>query len=686
MLFNTGILLNAGRNLMADALINKRLIGVVVPVGALRGKEGIGVGEFPDLVEFARLCKKMDVGLIQILPVNDTGYESSPYSALTAFGLNPIYLRISDLAEASEYKKKLDEIGAKFEGRTRFPYYELVRAKMELLRKIFRDSIEKIERDTMLSVWLQNNDWVKAYAVFRALKEANGEKSWKEWKSFQTVSARDIEALWNDPNQKAEHLFWVWLQYNLDRQLTEAALQIAEMGIILKGDLPILMNLDSCDVWAHPEYFHQNFSAGAPPDMYSPDGQNWGFPIYNWAAQANDDYAWWRARIKAAEKYYKAFRIDHVLGFFRIWATSRHYRSAVMGRFVPFAPIKKSELKELGLDDSRINWITQPHIPTHEVWDAVQRGGGSEEDVNRVFRLALDRIDNEELWLLKRTVRYETEIEMLDIHPAGKAFLIGELSNRIFKEYDTDTYSFIWTYKKSKQYASFSEKECDMLDNFLAKKTEISEKKWESEAKKLLSVLTEDSFMVACAEDLGVQTECVPRVLKKLKILSLKVIRWERDWKDKTHPYIPYGNYPELSVCTTSVHDSTTLREWWNGEADQEVFAAFNGSPCLPKNYNPGTSRTFMRQAASARSQWRIFPLIDLLHLTPRWYADDPASERINVPGTYSEFNWTWRLPASIAEIGEDTELVNAIRELNTINAAPSYQKKAGQAKDQRSI
>jgi 4-alpha-glucanotransferase len=186
--------------------------------------------------------------------------------------------------------------------------------------------------------------------------------------------------------------------------------------------------------------------------------------------------------------------------------------------------------------------------------------------------------------------------------------------------------------------------------------------------------------MVACAEDLGVQTTCVPQVMNKLKIFSLKVIRWERDWTMENHPYIPYGEYPEFSVCTTSVHDSTTLREWWNGEAEQDLFAAFNGSPALPKSYNPGTARIFLRQAASATSNWRIFPFIDLLHLTPRWYADDPASERINVPGTSNKFNWTWRLPASIAEISEDVELIKAVKELSEIKAALTPVKPKDQA------
>ncbi|MDR2660188.1 MAG: 4-alpha-glucanotransferase [Spirochaetaceae bacterium] len=657
---------------MADTIINKRLTGIVVPVGALRGKDSIGIGEFPDLVEFAKLCKKMDIGLIQILPVNDTSYESSPYSALSAFALNPVHLRISELAEAETYKKELEEIRDKFDKAIRFPYYKIAKAKMDLLRKIFIDNVEKIGRDAELSVWVEKNNWVKAYAVFRHLKEANEEKSWKEWKAFQKVNAKDIEGRWNDSQHRNHHLFWAWLQVNLDKQFRKASETIANMGIILKGDIPILMNLDSCDVWAHPEYFHQSLSAGAPPDMYSPDGQNWGFPIYNWSAQEKDDYSWWRARIKAAEKYYQAFRIDHVLGFFRIWATSRQYSSANMGRFVPYTPIKKQELRELGFDEGRIQWLTLPHIPTNEVWESVYRQGGCpENEIQRVFDLALERIGNEELWLFKKTIKCDADINALDIPAAGKTYLIKELGDRVFLEYDTDVYSCIWKYRQSRQYLSLSEDERGKLEKFLAWKKEISEKKWEKDGKKILSILTESSSMAACAEDLGVQTECVPKVLNKLKIFSLKVVRWERDWNMEGEPYIPYGDYPELSVCTTSVHDSTTLRQWWNNEADQELFAAFNGAPSLPKSYNPGTARTFLRQAASAGSRWRIFPVIDLLHLTPRWYADDPDSERINVPGTSNEFNWTWRLPASIEEIGQDTELISAVKELSAVSPAP---------------
>ncbi|MDR0382655.1 MAG: 4-alpha-glucanotransferase [Spirochaetaceae bacterium] len=649
---------------MPEALADKRLIGVVVPLGALRGEAGSVIGEFPDLVEFARLCKKMNVGLIQILPVNDTGFDSSPYSALSAFALNPIYLRIADLKEASQYKKKWDEVCAEFGSEPRFSYYKIVLAKLELLHRIFNDNVNEIERDAMIDIWTQKNDWVKTYAIFRRLKEENGGKSWKEWNSFQKINAKDVETLWNNPEHKREHLFWVWLQMNLDSQFKAAADEVASLGIALKGDIPIMMNMDSCDVWAHPEYFYIKFSAGAPPDMYSNEGQNWGFPIYNWTAQAKHGYSWWRSRIKIAEKYYKALRIDHILGFFRIWAVSRRYNSAAMGRFVPFVPIKKQELMALGFDENRIHWITTPHIPTYEVWHAIKQGGGSDNDARHVFTRVLERIGNEDLWLFKKAVKSDIDIEAINIHPAAKAYLKKEMTNRILQEYDKETYSVFWNYRNSRQYATLSEKERGKIDGLLEVKDRLSEIKWETGAEKLLSALMQDSSLTICAEDLGVQIECVPRSLKKFGILSLKVVRWERKWNEASNPYVPYSDYPELSVCTTSVHDSSTLREWWNYEADQSAFAAFNGAPSLPKSYNPGTARVFLRQAASAGSRLRIFPLIDLLHLTPRWYATDPMSERINVPGTYNEFNWTWRIPATIAEIAADGEFVKAVKEL----------------------
>ncbi|GMO34155.1 MAG: hypothetical protein Ta2F_10180 [Termitinemataceae bacterium] len=644
---------------------NKRLLGVVVPIGALRGKRKNSIGEYPDLIEFAEFAARAGIGIIQILPVNDTGYESSPYSALSAFALNPIYLRLSDLSSAVPFEKEIAEFDAKYANEKRFPYYKAAKEKMELLHRIFNANYENIKDKPTLNIWIQRNGWVKEYAVFRNIKDANGLKSWREWKKFSKIKPKDIETMWNEAKHKKENIFWCYVQYVCDKQFSAAANKLAEMGIILKGDLPILLNEDSCDVWAHSEYFSENLSAGAPPDFYSPEGQNWGFPIYNWPNQQKDDFVWWKERLKLAQRYFKAYRIDHILGFFRIWATSRSDLSATMGRFVPYSQIKREELYQLGFDDARIMWISQPHIPTSEVWDAVQKkSGGTDNDVYRVFDLALERVNDEELWLFKNHIKNEKDIVKLDIVESGKDYLLRAWKNRILNEYDKGLYSPLWYYEGSRAWNSFNNDEKNQFREFLEMKSIDSEKKWEMQGKKLLSVLVESTSMLACAEDLGAVSACVPRVLQKLKILCLRVVRWFCDYDKPGQPFIPYNEYPEAAVATTSVHDSSTLRTWWESEVNQDAFAAFNGSPSLPKVYNPGTAHLFLKNAAASKARFFIVPFIDLLHLSPKWYADDAASERINIPGTSNEFNWTWRFPASIPELGADTELLNAIKEI----------------------
>ncbi|MDR2841876.1 MAG: 4-alpha-glucanotransferase [Spirochaetaceae bacterium] len=650
---------------MSEISTDKRLLGIAVPLGALRGQVESAVGEYPDLIELAQFAAKTGVGIIQLLPVNDTGYESSPYGALSAFALNPIYLRISDIAGAAQFKDNINALNAKFANEKRFPYYKIAKAKIDILHEIFDAGKDKIVKDVALDVWTKKNDWVKSYAVFRRLKDLNDQKSWKEWKSHKKVSAKDIDSLWNDPRYNNDHSFWCWVQYLCDKQFSAAAEKIAALGVILKGDLPILLNEDSADVWSHPEYFHENLCAGAPPDFYSPEGQNWGFPIYNWQGHQKDNFAWWKARLKSAERYFKAYRIDHILGFFRIWAVSRRDISAMMGRFVPYIPITEDDLRSLGYDAGRIKWVSNPHIPTHEVWESVKnRGGANDDDVHRLFDFALDRIGNEELWIFKSHIKCEKDIEALDIHPAGREYLLSAWRDRIFNEYEKNTYAPVWYYEKSRAWKSFNDGEKEQLQRLLDEKKVAAEKKWETQGKKLLSVLVENTSMLACAEDLGALSDCVPRVLSNLKILSLRVVRWTRDYKKEGEPYIAYNDYAKDAVCTLSVHDSTTLREWWEGEADQATFAAFNGSPSLPKVYNPGTARLFLKNAAASASRFFIVQLVDMLHLSPKWYTQDPSNERINVPGTANEFNWTWRLPAAIQEIAKDSELTGAVKEL----------------------
>jgi len=672
---------------MEKQAVNKRLLGVVVPVGALRTGNGIGVGEFTDLAEFAQLCKKMRIGLIQILPVNDTGYESSPYSSLTAFGLHPLYLSIEQLDEFSSadkaVKERINKAKENFDGSRRYSPYLVMKEKKEICEEIFqanKSNILKSAQDGVLSGWIEKNSWVKEYAVFRRLKEVNELKSWKEWKEYKIVSSSDIQKLWDDKNLKEEHIFWVWIQQALDIQFTKASKAITDAGIILEGDLPILMNDDSCDVWANPDIFHMDLSAGAPPDMYSPDGQRWGFPIYNWEAQEKDNYSWWRKRLALAEKYYQAYRIDHVLGFFRIWASSQNDNTSALGRFVPYVPVTTGDLKKLGFDKNRINWITQPHIPTGEVWDALKDNWESSSSTrktyteaelksaaDKIFSKALVRVNNEELWNFKKKIRGEKDIEALKLHPACHNYLYKKWKDRVLLEYKKGRYFPVWYFRSSKAYQTFSQDEKISLEALLEKRRKKSEKIWEKQGMKLLSLLIESSSMLPCAEDLGAVPPCVPKVLTKLKILGLRVTRWFREWEKEGQPYVPFDEYPALSVCTPAVHDSSTVREWWENEADQGQFAGFIGVPSLPKIYNPGTAKIILSKSAGARSRFRVFQIQDILHLSNNWYSKNAEDERINVPGTFNEFNWAYRLPALVKEIAKDKELIQAVVELSKI-------------------
>nr|AGS53693.1 4-alpha-glucanotransferase (amylomaltase) [uncultured bacterium contig00147] len=465
---------------MPKQATDKRLVGVVVPVGALRSKNGIGVGEFSDLAYFALLCKKMRLGLIQILPVNDTGFESSPYSSLTAFGLHPLYLRIENLDEFATVDKaiktRIKEAREKFDKDTRFSHYNVLKEKLEICKMIYtanKAEIAKSASGGKLAAWINNNSWVKEYAVYRRLKEANEQKSWQDWKEYKTVTAEDIEKLWNDKSLLEEHLFWAWLQEALDTQFANAAKAIADAGLVLEGDLPILMNEDSCDVWAHPEIFTQNLSAGAPPDMYSPDGQNWGFPIYNWENQEKDGYSWWKKRLAIAEKYYKAYRIDHVLGFFRIWASSRGDYSSTLGRYVPYTAVASRDLKKMGYDKGRIRWVSQPHIRTNEIWDTLKSSwGGAYKDAelnaaaNKIFSKALERIGNEELWIFKKKIKGEKDITNLNLHPASHGYLFRKWKDRLFLEYERGKFFPVWYFRESTAYKSFPENEKNSLKNF----------------------------------------------------------------------------------------------------------------------------------------------------------------------------------------------------------------------------
>ena len=496
------------------------------------------------------------------------------------------------------------------------------------------------------------------------LKDVNNEASYKQWPEYKDVDAKKIQELWDCKETKEKHLFFVWLQYNLDKQFAEAATYVRSLGIMLKGDIPIMMNEDSTDAWANKDFFNDSLRAGSPVDNENPTGQNWGFPTDNWKNLEKADYSWWKNRLICASKYYDMYRIDHVLGFFRIWAIPHGECTAVLGHTEPFEPITKDELYGLGFNDDRIKWLLKPHVETRTIEEV---NNNDYLGTHGLLQKVMDRIGNEELWLFKDSIKTDQDIWDSDIESYYvKERLTQKWRDRMLVEVEGGYYP-IWTYTKTTAWNSLNNEEKFRFTELLAKKNEKMDKLWEHQARTVLGELTSATKMIACAEDLGANIECLPGVLGDLNINSLCVVRWKRDWEKPSQPYYAFEHYPEKSVATASVHDSSTLRIWWCTEGDAHDF--LRAFPAENPNirvgeYNPETAKYILKKVATANSMFVINPIQDFLGLVDRYYAEDMDLERVNVPGSVNAFNWTYRLPANVEDLLKDKELIAAIKEI----------------------
>ena len=372
----------------------ERKTGVVIPLAALYDEGQCAIGDFLSLKPFADFCSQCNLTLIQLLPVNDTGTQSSPYSGLSANALHPLYIRISALPEFSAVlneKTKLLHL-----------LYSFIEKKYAKEGSSQATSLNK-----EITAFIKANKWVIPYAVYKNLKDVHNQASWKEWdKSLQSLTKDQIQLRWSNRALKSSHQFFVWCQMRAAAQFSEAADYVRQKGIILKGDIPILMNEDSADAWAYKDFFDHSMRAGAPPSGDSPMGQNWGFPTYNWNMLAADNYSWWKERVQTAARYYGAFRIDHILGFFRIWAVNEKESTAYLGHTMPYNSIPRTQFEQAGFNKDRLKWLSEPHIPTGIIEDITWN---HEEAVHMLSQIA-DRIGNEELWNFKSDITSDSQI------------------------------------------------------------------------------------------------------------------------------------------------------------------------------------------------------------------------------------------------------------------------------------
>lgn len=643
------------------------MTGVAVPVTALRGDNDLGVGEFADLPRFGRFCRDAGLQVLQILPINDSGYDSSPYSALSAYALHPVYIRISDLPELSDsaiadaVQPAIAEMRQKAQDRPKVAYHEVLDAKFAILRSVYDAVSERLAKDNGLKRWIDENPWVKPYAVFRMHKERNGQAAWWQWSDLQDPKPEDINDIWAAEEPRTELLFYAWIQMRLEQQLSLAVERLDSMGVFLKGDIPILMNDDSTDVWLHRGAFRRDLRAGAPPDMFSRDGQNWGFPLYDWDVMKQNGYSWWKDRLYQADKFFHLFRIDHVLGFFRIWAVPAANESGMLGYFRPSRYLTLEQLRSAGLDEGRIRWLSQPHVSGDRV-RSILASYGDADLLDRCF----SQIGNEDLYLFSAQIAGERDILALPVSDEHKGELLSLYKDRALLNLGKERYEATWIFRECSRYKSLADAEKAAFEVLVAQADAESQHVWEQHGRELLGFMCSTVRMLACAEDLGVVPECVPRVLTDLGILGLRVPRWTRAWDEVGEPFLPPATFPYLSVCAASVHDTSSLRGWWYEDPDSRAgfWTALDLSGKIPADFTPEVAVRVLTALAGTGSALCMFQMQDLMSTCADLVPEDPADERINVPGTYNDENWSYRLPLTTGALEAHPDLVDVIRDI----------------------
>ncbi len=330
--------------------------GVAVPVFSLRSEDSFGVGEFNDIKHLVDWAVKAEQNVIQLLPINDTTMthtwqDSYPYNAVSSFALHPqfIHLPAAGVRKDAAYLKKKEEL----EALPAIDYEAVNGAKLEILRKLYKGAKgQKVMASEEFKAFYEaNREWLLPYAVFSVLRDQHGSPDFSKWGKYESYSDKKAEAFAKEYEEETG--FYCYMQFILDQQLKDAVNYAHLHGVAIKGDLPIGVSRVSVDAWQNPRLFHLDSQAGAPPDAFAEDGQNWGFPTYNWEEMAKDGYAWWKARMGKMAQYFDAFRIDHILGFFRIWEIPSQYKSGLMGHFSPALPYSGDELRGMGFDPSR---------------------------------------------------------------------------------------------------------------------------------------------------------------------------------------------------------------------------------------------------------------------------------------------------------------------------------------------
>jgi 4-alpha-glucanotransferase len=662
------------------ALIGKNYwhgAGAAIPVFSLKTKNSLGVGEFTDLKYLADWAKEVGLRLIQILPVNDTSAthtsaDSYPYAAISAFALHPIYINIEEIAgkkdddiikQVKKKQKQLNELPV-------LDYEAVMRCKLSALKALYLEHKSSFLKDTTFKDFFETNKhWLVPYAAFCCLRDKYGTVNFNTWKNHAAYNKEAIEQF---VSPKGKHFDEValqyFIQYHLHLQLKSATDYAHKRGVVVKGDIPIGVYRYSCDAWMNPDLFYMHNQAGAPPDDFAVKGQNWGFPTYNWQKMQENRFGWWKQRFSQMSNYFDAFRIDHILGFFRIWSIPVHAVEGIMGYFVPAIPVYLSEFAQKGIwfDHDR---YTKPYI-TDQVLEEIF---GELKD--QVKQICLDEI-SENRFQLKEAYNTQQKAEQLLGAPGASTKRIKEglfdlISNVIFFEAEgADGHEFHFrigmentTSFRYLDWHTQQQLKHLYVDYFYRRQDDF----WMKEAMKKLPALKESTNMLICGEDLGMVPSCVPDVMKQLGILSLEIQRMPKALdREFFHP----KDAPYLSVVTPSTHDMSTIRGWWkeDREKTQRFFNNELGQwGAAPEDCEAWINKAVILQHLHSPAMWSIFQLQDIFGMSESLRRQNPDEERINVPADPKHY-WRYRMHFTLEQLMKEKQFNDEFR--NYIHAS----------------
>ncbi len=641
--------------------------GTVIPIFSLRTEGSFGVGDFGDLKKMIDWADKTGQRVLQVLPINDTNMtrtwqDSYPYNSISIYALHPQYTDFRQLPELkdAELKKKYEDLRQELNALSQIDYERMFEAKMSYLHDLFAQEWKTVSRRASYKQFFeQNKGWLVPYAQFCYYRDLYGTASFTEWPAKLPKPEKQVLD------------FWYFVQYNLDQQMHSAHEYARAHRVVLKGDIPIGISRDGVEAWVEPKYFNLNGQAGAPPDAFSANGQNWGFPTYNWDAMLEDGCQWWVRRFRKMAEYFDAYRIDHVLGFFRIWEIPINAVHGLLGQFSPALAMTPAEVEGYGLQWQQ-DFFTTPFIAD---WTLDRVFGERAQYVKDTF---LDR-KHDDIWQMKPEFDTQRKVEAwyktaCQTVPSSEADALANMRDGLYAL--ISDVLFVPDRKNTNMFHPRIGVQNDFIYETLCEGDKYNFNRlyndyfyrrnnqfWYNEAMKKLPRLTQATRMLVCAEDLGMVPDCVPWVMNELRILSLEIQTMPKD------PSIRFGKLshnPYRSVCTFSTHDMATLRQWW--DEDYEQTQAYYNIPLRRTGEAPHPlpgwlAKDIVSRQLTSPSMLCLLSLQDWLSIDEKLRLPDQNAERINIPANPRHY-WRYRMHLTIEQLLEAAEFNDTVKTL----------------------